>query len=346
MLRTALLATALTVSLGACTTSSGVMNEATEAVGGVIDGAVAEARLAAAVSGPWRNPDNVARDGYRHPGETLRFFGVMPDDTVIEITPGGGWYAEILAPYLREDGQYVAAVVDPMALPEGRGRDYQANSKAGLETLFAGSAAQYDRARIVAFDPANPVFGAAGSADAVLTFRNVHNWMAGGYAEKVFAAMFKALKPGGILGVEEHRGDPELPRDLSLRRVIGRDGQTLLEEVPVREVPDRHLFLVLDLENPLRSGEVPVPVVRLQPQSGARADRSLPELAVAIHQPQGVVVQIDDGVDARCFLQELLGALGKLPQRGLSGADGIDAYTRIRLRPGRGAGGCDHGDRK
>ena len=213
MLRTALLATALTVSLGACTTSSGVMNVATEAVGGVIDGAVAEARLAAAVSGPWRNPDNVARDGYRNPGETLQFFGVMPDDTVVEITPGGGWYAEILAPYLREDGQYVAAVVDPMALPEGRGRDYQANSKAGLETLFAGSAAQYDRARIVAFDPANPVYGAAGSADAVLTFRNVHNWRSNGQAEGMFEGFFDVLKPGGVLGVVEHRAAADVPAD-------------------------------------------------------------------------------------------------------------------------------------
>ena len=213
MLRTALLATALTVSLGACTTSSRVMNEATEAVGGVVDGAVAEARLAAAVSGPWRNPDNVARDGYRHPGETLRFFGVMPDDTVIEITPGGGWYAEILAPYLREDGLYVAAVVDPMALPEGRGRDYQANNKAGLEKLFAGSAAQYDRARIVAFDPANPSFGAAGSADAVLTFRNVHNWRSNGQAEGMFKGFFDVLKPGGVLGVVEHRAAADVPAD-------------------------------------------------------------------------------------------------------------------------------------
>ena len=189
MLRTALLATALTVSLGACATSSGALNEATEAVGGVVDGAVAEARLAAAVSGAWRNPDNVARDGYRHPRETLQFFGVMPDDTVIEITPGGGWYAEILAPYLREDGQYVAAVVDPMALPEGRGRDYQANSKAGLETLFAGS------------------------ADAVLTFRNVHNWRSNGQAEGMFQGFFDVLKPGGVLGVVEHRAAADVPAD-------------------------------------------------------------------------------------------------------------------------------------
>ena len=213
MLRTALLATALTVSLGACATSSGALNEATEAVGGVVDGAVAEARLAAAVSGAWRNPDNVARDGYRRPRETLQFFGVMPDDTVIEITPGGGWYAEILASYLREDGQYVAAVVDPMALPEGRGRDYQANSKAGLETLFAGSATQYDRARIVAFDPANPAFGAAGSADAVLTFRNVHNWRSNGQAEGMFQGFFDVLKPGGVLGVVEHRAAADVPAD-------------------------------------------------------------------------------------------------------------------------------------
>ncbi len=213
MLRTALLATALTVSLGACTTSSGVMNDATQAVGGVVDGAVAEARLAAAVSGAWRNPDNVARDGYRHPRETLQFFGVMPDDTVIEITPGGGWYAEILAPYLRDDGQYVAAVVDPMALPEGRGRDYQANSKAGLEKLFAGAPAQFDRARVVAYDPAKPAFGAAGSADAVLTFRNVHNWRMNGQAEGMFKGFFDVLKPGGVLGVVEHRAAADVPAD-------------------------------------------------------------------------------------------------------------------------------------
>ena len=100
-----------------------------------------------------------------------------------------------------------------MALPEGRGRDYQANSKAGLETLFAGSAAQYDRARIVAFDPANPVFGAAGSADAVLTFRNVHNWRSNGQAEGMFQGFFDVLKPGGVLGVVEHRAAADVPAD-------------------------------------------------------------------------------------------------------------------------------------
>ncbi|MFP7723237.1 class I SAM-dependent methyltransferase [Lysobacter sp. A3-1-A15] len=213
MFRTALLATALTVSLGACATSTGAMNEATRAVDGMVDGAVAEARLAAALSGPWRSADNVARDGYRHPRETLQFFGVMPGDTVVEITPGGGWYAEILAPYLREDGQYVAAVVDPMALPEGRGRDYQAKSRAGLEKLFAGAPAQYDRARVVAYDPASPRFGADASADAVLTFRNVHNWRANGQAEGMFEGFFDVLKPGGVLGVVEHRAAADVPAD-------------------------------------------------------------------------------------------------------------------------------------
>ena len=83
----------------------------------------ASAQLQAAVSGDWRGAANTARDQYRHPLQTLEFFGVQPQQTVIEITPGGGWYSEILAPYLRGQGHYVAAVVDPQALPAGGGRD-------------------------------------------------------------------------------------------------------------------------------------------------------------------------------------------------------------------------------
>ncbi len=169
--------------------------------------------LDSAVSGAWRDPANVARDAFRHPAQTLAFFGVDPDDTVIEITPGGGWYAEILAPYLRDGGQYIAAVVDPAALPEGRGRDYQARSRSGLEAKFAAAPAQYDAARIVGYDPAAPSFGSAGSADAVLTFRNVHNWRSDGKAEGMFKGFYEVLKPGGVLGVVEHRAAADVPAD-------------------------------------------------------------------------------------------------------------------------------------
>ena len=173
----------------------------------------ATSNLDTVLAGDWRDPANVARDKYRHPAETLAFFGLQPDQTVVEITPGGGWYAEILAPYLREGGHYIAAVPDPAAVPEGGERDYQQRSKDRLEAKFAADPARYDRAQWVAYDPAKPVFGAPGSADLVLTFRNVHNWREGGQAEGMFEGFFAVLKPGGVLGVVEHRAAADVPVD-------------------------------------------------------------------------------------------------------------------------------------
>ncbi len=168
--------------------------------------------LQQAVAGSWRDPANVARDRYRHPAETLAFFGVRPGQTVVEITPGGGWYAEILAPLLRGNGRYVAAVVDPGAVdPDDRA--YQQKSKSQLEAKFAAAPAQYDQAQVVAYDPKAPVFGAPGSADVVLTFRNVHNWRSAGQAEGMFRGFFAVLKPGGVLGVAEHRAKGDVGAD-------------------------------------------------------------------------------------------------------------------------------------
>jgi predicted methyltransferase len=166
-----------------------------------------------AVQDSHRDPANVKRDAYRHPAQTLSFFGVAPGKTVIEITPGSGWYSEILAPLLRGKGSYVAAVVDPMAVPEGRGRDYQQRSREGLEKKFAGNAAVYDKATLVAYNPTAPVFGAASSADVVLTFRNVHNWRSANQAEGMFKGFYSVLKPGGVLGVVEHRAKADVPAD-------------------------------------------------------------------------------------------------------------------------------------
>lgn len=151
--------------------------------------------LAAAVAGDWRTPANVARDRYRHPAETLAFFGVKPTDTVVEINPSGGWYSEILAPWLRAAGGYVAAV-------PASGRE------SPLKAKFAADPARYDRAHWLDYDGKAPAFGAAGSADAVLTFRNVHNWVAAGTADAYFKAFYEALKPGGTLGVVDHRARP------------------------------------------------------------------------------------------------------------------------------------------
>ena len=173
----------------------------------------AASALDAVLAGSWRDPANVARDGYRHPKETLTFFGLSPAQTVIEITPGGGWYSEILAPYLRDGGQYIAAVVDPAAVAEGRSRDYQQKNNTTLETKVGAASAQYGKAKVVGYDPKAPVFGPADSADLVLTFRNVHNWRSAGQAEGMFKGFFAVLKPGGVLGVVEHRAKTDVPAD-------------------------------------------------------------------------------------------------------------------------------------
>lgn len=152
-------------------------------------------QLDAAIAGKWREPKNTARDAYRHPKEMLTFFGIRPDMTVIEIWPSGGWFTEILAPYLNAHGHYIGAV------PPG------SKSKTALENKFKFGPQQYSGAKLVEFDNKQPVLGPDGSADMVLTFRNVHNWAADGSAETMFKAFFKVLKPGGVLGVEDHRAD-------------------------------------------------------------------------------------------------------------------------------------------
>ncbi|MCF7223578.1 class I SAM-dependent methyltransferase [Marilutibacter chinensis] len=214
MTRTLLATLVPILLLGACTateappaTDTPATEAATETAGATAEpttGTSADA-LAAAVSGDWRDPANTARDRYRHPAETLAFFGIAPDQTVIEITPGGGWYAEILAPYLRENGHYIAAVWDDAI--EGQ-PDYRYRLNKELRGKFAGNAAVYGTPEVRVFDPKAPVFGPAASADAVVTFRNAHNWVAAGDGAAYFKAFFDVLKPGGTLGVVDHRAKP------------------------------------------------------------------------------------------------------------------------------------------
>ena len=153
------------------------------------------------LAGSWRSPENKARDVYRHPKATLQFFGIRPDLTVIEITPGGGWYSEILAPLLRDNGHYIAAINKPK--PSGDGE--ATRNLTGLRAKFAADAEHYGKAQVVEFDPKAPSFGAPGSADLVLTFRNVHNWVMADTAPAMFKAFYAALRPGGVLGVVDHR---------------------------------------------------------------------------------------------------------------------------------------------
>jgi predicted methyltransferase len=132
------------------------------------------------IAGSWRTPAWTARDVYRHPKDTLSFFMVNADQTVIEITPGGGWYTEILAPYLRDNGHYVAAVWDDAITGQPQ---YRYNLNKQLREKVAGNAALYDKAELRKFDAKHPNFGPAGSADVVLTFRNAHNWVEDGNAQ-------------------------------------------------------------------------------------------------------------------------------------------------------------------
>ena len=159
-------------------------------------------QINAVLEGHWRSAAHRARDASRHPKATLQFFGIRPDETVIEITPGGGWYSEILAPLLKDNGHYIAAVMKPSTGDEAKQND------SVLHRKFAADPARFGDARIIAFDAHDPVLGPPDSADAVLTFRNVHNWVAAGTAPAMFKAFFAVLKPGGTLGVVDHRAAP------------------------------------------------------------------------------------------------------------------------------------------
>jgi predicted methyltransferase len=208
MPRTATLVVPLALLMAGCTTAPDMVRSPQPMSATALDAA-----LDSAIANPGRSTDNTARDVWRHPKLTLGFFGVRPDQTVIEITPGGGWYAEILAPYLREQGRYIAAVTDPAAYEPGRQRDYYVKSNAELEAKFAAAPTQFGGASVVAYDPKAPRFGAPDSADVVLTFRNVHNWRSAGHAEGMFRGFFDVLKPGGTLGVVEHRAVGDVPAD-------------------------------------------------------------------------------------------------------------------------------------
>jgi predicted methyltransferase len=158
--------------------------------------------LDAAIAGAHRDPANTARDQYRHPKATLEFFGLEPDMTVVEVWPSGGWWTEILAPVLRDDGSYVAAGF----VTEGNAPKYQKDLQKGLADKLAAQPALYERAVLTEIGvPGHTNVVPDGTADLVLTFRNVHNWLAGDTADAMFGAFAKMLRAGGVLGVEEHR---------------------------------------------------------------------------------------------------------------------------------------------
>ena len=161
--------------------------------------------MAAILAGDWRDPANAARDQYRHPRETLEFFGVGPSQTVIEISPGAGWYTEILAPLAQGKGRYIGVLNDPAKAGSERATEYYTNANTKFREKLAARADVYANASVIEVDPKAPVFGEPGSADVVLTFRNVHNWVMAGNEAAMFQSFYDVLAPGGVLGVVEHR---------------------------------------------------------------------------------------------------------------------------------------------
>ncbi len=157
-----------------------------------------------------RSDANRARDQFRHPAQTLAFFGWQPAMAIAEIWPAGGWYTEILAPLTRAQGHYFAAGFSMTAdrTPKWR-KDFQQQYDDTLEA----APDLYDHIVVTGLAiPERPTFAPPGSLDMVLTFRNVHNWVNGDYAPEMFAAMFRALRPGGVLGLVEHRAAPGTAR--------------------------------------------------------------------------------------------------------------------------------------
>ena len=169
------------------------------------------AALHSAIDGPQRTPRLMARDASRHPEEELSFFGVTPRSSVIEIWPAGGYWTEILAPYLRDAGTYYAAIEGTPADPaEAEGADKRS---ALFRAKLNGDASLYGRAKVTTLGVGQYDIAPPNTADVVLTFRNLHNWMKDGDVDAVLSAFYRALKPGGVLGIEDHRGQRLTPQD-------------------------------------------------------------------------------------------------------------------------------------
>ena len=164
-------------------------------------------RVALGMEGQHRSDANKARNQYRHPAQTLAFFGIEDGMTVMEIWPGGGWYTEILAPAMRDHGKLIIATWDPEI--EGQPA-YRYELPKKMEEVFANHPEVYDQVAFEYFSPpGSPSLGQAESIDVVVTFRNTHGWVNGGLAQDIFNEFARVLKPGGLLGVVQHRADDD-----------------------------------------------------------------------------------------------------------------------------------------
>jgi len=166
------------------------------------------ATLTAILAADYRPEESRARDPYRHPKETLLFFGLRPEMSVLEVWPEPGWYTEVIAPLVRDKGRYYAAVI--AAEPESK---YISERLEKYRHKLSERPDLYDRVSVVSFPADGGDAVPPASVDMVVTFRNIHNWMGRDTAAQAFATMYRALKPGGVLGVVEHRGNPAVAQD-------------------------------------------------------------------------------------------------------------------------------------
>ncbi len=160
------------------------------------------------LGGTQRSEENRARDQYRHPKETLLFFGIRPEMRVLEVWPEPGWYTEVIGPLVRAHGQYYAALMGADSQSK-----YVAERLSSYQHKLAERPDLYNRVTTVTLPEDGTDVVPPATLDMVVTFRNLHNWMARGTAAKVLTTLYKSLKPGGVLGIVEHRGNPALPQD-------------------------------------------------------------------------------------------------------------------------------------
>ncbi len=189
--------------------------------------------LAQATAGDWRDPADKARDVWRHPAQSLEFWGLQPKMTVVELWPGAGWYTDIVGPYLAANDGHLYAVQFQSDDPTEPAAHQIVEA---YTTKLAAKPRLYGKVDITSFGPTTGAIAPSGSADLVLFLRNVHNWMAAGLIEKAFAEAYGALKPGGVLGIEEHRAEPGGVQD-----VLAADGY--VQEAYVKQLASEAGFV-------------------------------------------------------------------------------------------------------